>query len=152
MKQFLKKLMLGVVTLAMFCCVTPMAFAADPNYYTIYLEPQGGTGVSTQVFVYQSSGSYRTSSLPTPTRDGYSFDGWFDDIVGGNKIDKDYKFTSDGQTIYAQWTATSGSSTSDTKTQEPAQSDKTFKLQDHLGTIVVAGTTILVITLVAMNG
>ena len=35
MKQFLKRLMLGVVTLAMFCCVTPLAFADNPNYYTI---------------------------------------------------------------------------------------------------------------------
>ena len=43
MKQFLKRLMLGVVTLAMFCCVTPLAFADSPNYYTIYLERQGGT-------------------------------------------------------------------------------------------------------------
>ena len=45
MKQFLKRLMLGVVTLAMFCCVTPLAFADNPNYYTIYLERQGHPGV-----------------------------------------------------------------------------------------------------------
>ena len=44
MKQFLKRLMLGVVTLAMFGCVTPLAFADNPNYYTIYLERQGGIG------------------------------------------------------------------------------------------------------------
>ena len=43
MKQFLKRLMLSVVTLAMLCCVTPLAFADNPNYYTIYLERQGGT-------------------------------------------------------------------------------------------------------------
>ena len=42
MKQFLKRLMLSVVTLAMLCCVTPLAFADNPNYYTIYLERQGG--------------------------------------------------------------------------------------------------------------
>lgn len=151
MKQFLKKLMLGVVTLAMFCCVTPMAFAADPNYYTIYLEPQGGIGVSTQVFVYQSNGSYRTSSLPTPTMDGYSFDGWYDDMVGGTKVDKDYKFTSNGQTIYAHWSVVSdtSSSSSATKSDESASS---FKLSDHAGTLLIAGTTILVITLVAMHG
>lgn len=151
MKQFLKKLMLGVVTLAMFCCVTPMAFAADPAYYTIYLEPQGGIGVSTQVFVYRSNGSYRTSSLPTPSMDGYSFDGWYDDIVGGNKIDGDYKFGSDGQTIYAHWTVVPGTSSS-SSTTEPAESGSTFKLSDHAGTLVIAGTTLLVITLVALHG
>ena len=44
MKKFLKRLMLGVVTLAVFCCMTPLAFAAE-KYHTIYLEPQGGIGV-----------------------------------------------------------------------------------------------------------
>ena len=53
MKQFLKRLMLGVVTLAMFCCVTPLAFADNPNYYTIYLERQGGIGTPEYVFVYR---------------------------------------------------------------------------------------------------
>ena len=36
MKKFLKRLMLGVVTLAVFCCMTPLAFAAE-KYHTIYL-------------------------------------------------------------------------------------------------------------------
>lgn len=70
MKQFLKRLMLSVVTLAMFCCVTPLAFADNPNYYTIYLERQGGIGTPEYVFVYRiktSDGTenYRISRLPT---------------------------------------------------------------------------------------
>ena len=80
MKQFLKRLMLSVVTLAMFCCVTPLAFADNPNYYTIYLERQGGIGTPEYVFVYRiktSDGTenYRISRLPTPTMEGYIFDG-----------------------------------------------------------------------------
>ena len=84
MKQFLKRLMLGVVTLAMFCCVTPLAFADNPNYYTIYLERQGGIGTPEYIFVYRiktSDGTeiYRTSRLPTPTMEGYLFGrlSWF---------------------------------------------------------------------------
>ena len=81
MKQFLKRLMLGVATLAMFCCVTPLAFADSPNYYTIYLERQGGIGTPEYVFVYRirtldGTEVYRTSRLPTPTMEGYLFDGW----------------------------------------------------------------------------
>ena len=82
MKKFLKRLMLGVVTLAVFCCMTPLAFAAE-KYHTIYLEPQGGIGVPTQVYVYKYGDVYRASSLPTPTMEGYTFDGWYEDIVGG---------------------------------------------------------------------
>ena len=86
MKQFLKRLMLGVVTLAMFCCVTPLAFADNPNYYTIYLERQGGIGTPEYVFVYRiktSDGTenYRISRLPTPTMEGYLFDGRVENVA-----------------------------------------------------------------------
>ena len=140
MKQFLKRLMLSVVTLAMFCCVTPLAFADNPNYYTIYLERQGGIGTPEYVFVYRiktSDGTenYRISRLPTPTMEGYLFDGWYTDLVGGDKIKPaEYEFQEDGQTLYAE---------------QPAS---TFRLEDHLGEILIVGTTVLVVTLVAMHG
>lgn len=152
MKQFLKRLMLGVVTLAMFCCVTPAAFAAGPNYYTINLERQGGIGTPEYVFVYRNrvdgADVYKSSSLPKPTMEGYTFDGWYTDIEGGTKVDGDYNFLSDGQTVYAHWSV-APSKTTDTTTTKP---ESTFKLEDHLGTIVVVGTTVLVVTLVAMHG
>ena len=104
MKKFLKRLMLGVVTLAVFCCMTPLAFAAE-KYHTIYLEPQGGIGVPTQVYVYKYGDVYRASSLPTPTMEGYTFDGWYEDIVGGTAIKASkYNFKEEGQTLYAHWT------------------------------------------------
>ena len=148
MKRFLKRLMLGVVTLALFCCMTPLAFADDPTYYTVYLEPQGGVGVSTQIFVY------RATNLPSPTLDGYTFDGWYDDMVGGEKITTRYEFKADGQTIYAHWTVDESKSTSTKPAATPAatpSSEKSFQLKDHMGTILVAGTTLLIVTLVAMN-
>ena len=156
MKQFLKRLMLGVVTLAMFCCMTPLAFAADPTYYTIYLEPQGGVGVSTQIFVYKNSSNvYRATSLPSPTLDGYTFDGWYDDMVGGEKITTRYEFNADGQTIYAHWSVDESKSTSTKPSTQPEtttpSSEKTFQLKDHMGAILIAGTTLLVVALVSMN-
>lgn len=155
MKRFLKRLMLSVVTLALFCCMTPLAFADDPTYYTVYLEPQGGVGVSTQIFVYKNSSNvYRATSLPSPTLDGYTFDGWYDDMVGGEKITTRYEFKADGQTIYAHWTVDESKSTSTKPAATPAvtpSSEKSFQLKDHMGTILVAGTTLLIVTLVAMN-
>lgn len=38
-----------------------------------------------------------------PTRNGYTFDGWYTDTTGGTEITDDYKFTSN-ETIYAHWT------------------------------------------------
>ena len=155
MKRFLKRLMLSVVTLALFCCMTPLAFADDPTYYTVYLEPQGGVGVSTQIFVYKNSSNvYRATNLPSPTLDGYTFDGWYDDMVGGEKITSRYEFKADGQTIYAHWTVDESKSTSTKPAVTPAatpSSEKSFQLKDHMGTILVAGMTLLIVTLVAMN-
>lgn len=155
MKRFLKRLMLSVVTLALFCCMTPLAFADDPTYYTVYLEPQGGVGVSTQIFVYKNSSNvYRATNLPSPTLDGYTFDGWYDDMVSGEKITTRYEFKADGQTIYAHWTVDESKSTSTKPAATPAvtpSSEKSFQLKDHMGTILVAGTTLLIVTLVAMN-
>ena len=42
--------------------------------------------------------------LPTPTRDGYAFDGWYTESNGGSKITKDSKVTiAENQTLYAHW-------------------------------------------------
>lgn len=45
-------------------------------------------------------------SLPTPTRLGYTFDGWYTSINGGSKIDSStYVDVASSQTLYAHWTA-----------------------------------------------
>ncbi len=43
------------------------------------------------------------SGLPTPTRDGHTFNGWFSQSTGGDKIEVDTQFNQN-TTIYAQWT------------------------------------------------
>ena len=137
---------------------TPLAFADNPNYYTIYLERQGGIGTPEYVFVYRiktSDGteSYRTSRLPTPTMEGYLFDGWYTDLVGGDKIKPaEYEFQEDGQTLYAHWTPVLGESTAKPEPEAAEQPASTFRLEDHLGEILIVGTTVLVVTLVAMHG
>ncbi|MBQ7189426.1 MAG: leucine-rich repeat protein, partial [Kiritimatiellae bacterium] len=44
--------------------------------------------------------------LPTPTRAGYSFDGWFTAAVGGTRVDASLNITDD-VTLYAWWIADS---------------------------------------------
>ncbi len=49
----------------------------------------------------------KLSSLPTPTREGYTFDGWFTAASGGTEVTTSTAFTGDG-TVYARWTQTGG--------------------------------------------
>ena len=95
MKQLWKKLVLCVLTLALCCNLVPMAFAADASYYNVYLEAQGGTCDVMQLYAYKYGSNYRLTSTPTPTMEGYKFDGWYDDVVGGTKITTRYNFKDD---------------------------------------------------------
>ncbi len=52
----------------------------------------------------------KLTSLPTPTRSRYSFNGWYTKASGGTKVDTDYAFNTD-TTIYAHWTSTGGGTT-----------------------------------------
>ena len=87
-----------------------MAFAADASYYNVYLEAQGGTCDVMQLYAYKYGSNYRLTSTPTPTMEGYKFDGWYDDVVGGTKITTRYNFKDD-TTIYAHWTPTAKKNT-----------------------------------------
>ena len=73
----------------------------NANSYTITLNANGGSVSSTSVSVTYLS-TY--GSLPTPTRGGYSFLGWYTAASGGTKINSTdtYSLTT-GQTLYAQW-------------------------------------------------
>lgn len=68
----------------------------------VNFDEQGGSSVSNQHAYYDST--YGT--LPTPTRTGYTFDGWFTASSGGTQITSGTTVTttSINQTLYAQWT------------------------------------------------
>ena len=78
--------------------------------------------------------SGKLSALPEqPTLEGYTFDGWYTEPVGGTKISTSTGFTGD-TTVYAHWTVKNASSaTTPAAPPEPVQSP------DHLGGFVVAG-------------
>ena len=73
------------------------------NAYTVTFNANGGS-VSTANKSVTYGSTYGT--LPTPTRTGYTFNGWYTAASGGTKIESGTKVTTaSNRTLYAQWTA-----------------------------------------------
>lgn len=70
------------------------------NKYTVTLNPNGGK-VTPTAKQYEANAVLGT--LPTPTRTGYKFDGWYTARTGGTKISSAKKVTAN-MTLYAHWT------------------------------------------------
>ena len=78
-------------------------YSSTINQYAVYFDAMGGTCDTTSKTVTYGE-SY--GSLPIPTRVGYSFEGWFTEINGGEQVTQDTVVAvSNDQTLYAQWTA-----------------------------------------------
>ena len=74
-------------------------------HYTITLDATGGTVTPTSV----ATGSHwELSSLPTPTRSGYKFRGWFTAETGGTQVVPNSTPLMDNLTIYAHWSENNG--------------------------------------------
>ena len=66
----------------------------------IVLDPQGGTVTPDSITAYIDE----TYDLPTPTRDDYDFNGWYDAAEGGNLFTNGMAVTrTDVTKLYAQW-------------------------------------------------
>ena len=79
-----------------------------PETYTVSFNANGGKVTTTSA---TTGADGKLATLPTPTRSGYRFNGWYTKAVGGKKITTSYQFTAD-TTVYAHWTkkTTTGSS------------------------------------------
>ena len=70
-----------------------------PNTYKVTLDEQSGKTNSINVVYGETYGT-----LPTPVKEGYTFDGWYTEKTGGTKITADTKVTvTENQTLYAHW-------------------------------------------------
>lgn len=88
-----------------------------PNNHTLYaqwlpivditFDANGGEcDTPSKSIIYDDEETITYGSLPTPTRTGYTFDGWFTDPTGGTEVTEDTVFTSESDhTLYAHWTA-----------------------------------------------
>jgi uncharacterized repeat protein (TIGR02543 family) len=70
------------------------------NTYTVTFNANGGTVTPTSG---TTGGGWTLVSLPTPTRSGYAFSGWFTATTGGTQVTTSTVFSTN-TTIYAQWT------------------------------------------------
>lgn len=70
----------------------------------VTFDSNGGSDVPTQIIEKDSA----LSNLPTPTRSGYSFLGWYTETSGGEKVTAETIFEAD-TVVYAQWSRNSSS-------------------------------------------
>ena len=70
-------------------------FGEAPKMYTVKYKLSGGKMVAANPVSYNN-----VLSLPTPTRAGYKFDGWYTDKNFKNKVKK---LTKKNATLYAKW-------------------------------------------------
>ena len=71
-----------------------------PVVYTITFNSNDGTAVESQNV---NAGEKLTEPTPAPTREGFTFDGWYEDSTFSNKFDFNTPIT-DSMTLYAKWT------------------------------------------------
>lgn len=76
--------------------------AAAVTSYTVTFNPNGGSVFLSSMSVTNGS---LYNSLPNPTRDGYTFTGWYTEKSGGSQITPFTAVNLEGnQTLYARWT------------------------------------------------
>ncbi|HIT69196.1 MAG TPA: InlB B-repeat-containing protein, partial [Candidatus Aphodomonas merdavium] len=81
--------------------VTLTLIPGDAVLYTITFDANGGE-VTPLTATTDASG--KLASLPTPTRGGYRFAGWYTSADGGARVTENTVFTQN-MTIYAHWSA-----------------------------------------------
>jgi len=82
-----------------FSSYTDYYIVINDNRVTVYLDAQGGS-VSPSSLRCSPNGTY--GSLPTPTRSGYTFNGWY--TAGGSRVySSSYLAYSSSHTLYADW-------------------------------------------------
>lgn len=87
---------------------------AATNIHTVNFNANGGS-VSTSYKQVKAGETY--GNLPTPTRNGYIFDGWYTAASGGTKVTSSttVNLSSDQITLYAHWISTPTESVSEKK-------------------------------------
>ena len=153
MKKLARVLTLCLVSLALLCAAVPAAFAVsaaeeqEGGVYVIGLDAAGGE--CSTVVVYTST-SGKLAALPeSPAMEGYTFNGWYTEPVGGTKISTSTVFTGD-TTVYAHWTVKNA--TTSTSTSTPAQPEQTAQEYDDgpiLSVLTVAGALITTLAVAA---
>ncbi|MBQ8383624.1 MAG: SUMF1/EgtB/PvdO family nonheme iron enzyme [Spirochaetaceae bacterium] len=97
----------------------------EPTRYTVTFDANGGSEVAPQIV---ESGQTATRPEPDPTKDGWTFLGWYEDSGLTKKFDFSTPVTAD-ITLYAKWRANPGTVVSDGLTIDEIKLEKTNEVQ-----------------------
>jgi len=127
----------GYVSFAKTKC--SLAYTAQPTY-TVTFNANGGSVSTTSKTVTKGS-TYGT--LPTPTRTGHDFAGWFTAASGGTQITASSTVSiTANQTLYAHWTAKTYTVTFNSNGGgTPSPASKTVTYGSTYGTLATASRT-----------
>ena len=111
----------------------------NANRYTINFDANGGS-VSPSSMTVTYSSTY--GSLPTPTKTGHTFNGWYTSPSGGIQISSSNKVTvATSQNLYAQWSVNTYTLTYDANGGSPAPSSKSVQFGSKYGTLGTVSRT-----------
>ena len=108
------------------------------NTYTLTFDGNGGNPAETTRTV-QYGNQYGT--LPTPTRTGYTFAGWYTAKNGGTKVTPTTTMGAANTTVYAYWTVNSYTLTFDGNGGKPTETSRTVAYGSPYGTMPTATRT-----------
>lgn len=99
--------------------------------YTVTLDANGGTvGMKSRTATYGSE----YPALPAPTREGYSFDGWYTQKTSGTKVDENTTVTTAANhTLYAHWHLTPALAPYNVKLEMDATGVYGKRIYHHVG-------------------
>lgn len=108
-----------------------IVFKYTPNKYIVTFDANGGETPSFTTKTVNFGSKY--GDLPTTSRDGYTFLGWFTAADGGQQLGKDFKTVKIARdhTLYAHWQANEYTVTFDAN----ADSDKSAKVTPKTKTV-----------------
>lgn len=105
----------------------------SPENYVVSFDPNGGS-VDTGSKNVDFDSAYGT--MPTPVRDGYTFDGWYTSATDGTKVSSTTTVnTASNHTVYAHWTAKSYIVTYDANNGAVTETSKRVTFDDTYGTL-----------------
>ena len=108
------------------------------NTYTLTFDGNGGNPAETTRTV-QYGNQYGT--LPTPTRTGYTFAGWYTAKNGGTKVTPTTTMGAANTTVYAYWTVNSYTLTFDGNGGRPTETSRTVQYGSQYSTLPTATRT-----------
>ena len=101
------------------------------NKYTVTFDVNGGTVTPAEQTVTYGS---HYGELPTPTREGYTFAGWYTEKDGGTQVTKETVVTTVADhTLYAHWTANTYTVKFDANEGTVTPAEKTVTYGSHYG-------------------